>query len=237
MSYDFSFNNKTISFLLGGLVFVGTMLFVAGLLVGASWRAETPATVATLREQQPPVRATQPQPASPEPVLKAGAPAKEAAAPVEAAAPDGVAAPDKVEAPGTTPPTPGKQAHSASIALRSSEERAPAPVPEADGDDVRVVQRADASATDTEDLNKANTLSYAVQVGVFLDENNANQFVRDLQDKGYTPTILKANDDRYRVWYAVRIGAYMNKTAAMQAAAGIARQEKIKVIVRPLGSL
>jgi hypothetical protein len=29
----------------------------------------------------------------------------------------------------------------------------------------------------------------------------------------------------------------VNKTRAMQAAAGIARQEKIKVIVRPLGSL
>lgn len=119
----------------------------------------------------------------------------------------------------------------------SDDESAPAPFPRADGDDLRVIQRADASAPVAEDLNKASQPSYSVQVGVFLDENNANLLVRDLRDKGYTPIVLKATDDQLRVWHAVRIGAYMSKTAATQAAASIARQEKLRVIVRPLGLL
>jgi cell division septation protein DedD len=230
MSYDFSFNNKTISFLLGGLAFVGVMLFIAGLLVGAGWKTETPATVAALWEQDMTrVRVAQP-PAVPEPALKADAARTETAAPNEVAA-----APSEVAAPSATP-SPVKQAHSAAGFASSSSEPAPAPIPENDGE-VRVIQRADASAAEAEDLNKTNQLSYSVQVGVFLDENNANHLVRDLQHKGYTPIIFKATDDEYKVWYAVRIGAYLNKDAATQAAANIARQEKLKVIVRPLGSL
>lgn len=233
MSYDFSFNNKTFSFLLGGLVFVGIMLFVAGLLVGASWNAEPPTTVAALWQQDALRARVSQQSASPEPVLTADTSIAAIAAPSEATTPGEVAAP-------STTASPAKQAHSTPVAVRDdgSGESSPAPIPVADGDDVRVIERADASAPAiAEDLNKASQPSYSVQVGVFLDENNANRLVRDLRDKGYTPIVLKATDDQFRVWYAVRIGAYTSKTSATQAAASIARQEKIRVIVRPLDSL
>jgi cell division septation protein DedD len=238
MSYDFSFNNKTLSFLLGGMAFVGIMLFVAGLLVGASWKEETPTPVAALWQQDSLRARVSQQSVSPQPVLLAEASRPTAAA--AAAAPNEAAAPGEVAAPSITA-TPAKQAHSTPLAMSSEDdedESERAPISQADGDDVRVIQRADAPAAPApEDLNKASALSYSVQVGVFLDANNANLMARDLQDKGYTPIVLKATDDQSRVWHAVRIGAYMNKTAAMQAAAGIARQEKLKVIVRPLGSL
>src|SRR6266850_491304 len=38
MSYDFSFSKKTLIFALAGFLFVGIVLFVAGLLIGTSWK-------------------------------------------------------------------------------------------------------------------------------------------------------------------------------------------------------
>lgn len=228
MSYDFSFNQKTISFLLGGSAFVGIMLFIAGLLVGANWKTE-PTALATLNTPQPvaaavatnapPAPATEAVPK--EPVLKA-----------EAATPQ-VAAPAEVDAPSVAPAS-VKQSHSnapaesnPSLALPSS--RA--------ADDVRIIQRADTPAAEADDSVGTNQLAFSVQVGVFVDENAANQLVRRLQGKGYRPIILTANDDESRRWYAVRVGAYANRTEAAQAAASIGTQEKIKAVVRPLGSL
>ncbi|HEX8775457.1 MAG TPA: SPOR domain-containing protein [Pyrinomonadaceae bacterium] len=240
MSYDFSFNNKTFSFLLGGLAFVGIMLFVAGLLVGASLKEETPTPVAALWQQDALRARISLQPLSPQPALVAEA-ARPAAAPAVAATPGEAPAPGEVAAPPSITAAPTRQAHSNPIAVSSSssddDESSSAPIPQANGEDIRVIQRADASAPVAEDLNKAGVPSYSVQVGVFLDEKNADLLVRDMRDRGYTPIVLKATDDQSRVWHAVRIGAYVSKTAAMQAAAGISRQEKIKVIVRPLGSL
>jgi cell division septation protein DedD len=108
---------------------------------------------------------------------------------------------------------------------------------EADAADVKIIQRADTTATEDNNARGTNQLTFSVQVGVFVDENAANQLVRQLQSKGYTPIILTANDDESRQWYAVRIGAFANRTEAAQAATNIGAQEKIKAVVRPLGSL
>ena len=72
---------------------------------------------------------------------------------------------------------------------------------------------------------------------MFNSENEAHQLVRQLQKKGYTPIVLAANDDESRLWYAVRIGAYTDKTEATRAASNINAQEKLKAVVRPLGAL
>jgi cell division septation protein DedD len=232
MNYDFSFNKKTISFLLGGFVFVGAMLFVAGLLVGATLKAEPTATAAVNAPAPQPASTTQapaPEPAPKEPVLKAEATKPVEPPPVETAAPSAA-------------PTPVKQAHSVASMVESRESREsrrplPAPMREAADGDVRIIQRADASAAEADDANKLTQLSFSVQVGVFMDEKEANQLVRQLQAKGYTPIVLTANDDEHRQWYAVRIGAYATRTEAAQAAINIAKQEQIKAVVRPLGSL
>jgi cell division septation protein DedD len=230
MSYDFSFNQKTISFLLGGSAFVGIMLFVAGLLVGANWKTE-PTTLAAVTSPQPTAAATTTAPPAPateavpkEPVLKA-----------EAATPP-VAAPAEVAAPSVVAPASVKQSHS-NAPSESRPSLALPPLREGAADDVKIIQRADTVAAEDEDAVGSNQLAFSVQVGVFVDQNMANQLVRRMQSKGYRPIILTANDDESRKWYAVRVGAYANRTEAAEAAANIGTQEKIKAVVRPLGSL
>lgn len=222
MNYDFSFSKKALSLVLAGSSFVGVMLFVAGLLVGTSWKA-APNDAAVVAVKQP-VAAPQPEPtvAPQEPVMSAHVAVPEPAAP--GAADDAVAA-----AGGASAPVKQAHANTASVTIR----RWQAPTPAApDDDELRVVQEAEpAGNEDTE------TPAFSVQVGVFASENEAHQLVRQLQKKGYTPIVLAANDDESRLRYSVRIGAYANMTEAAQAASNIAGQEKLKAVVRPLGSL
>jgi cell division septation protein DedD len=230
MSYDFSFNKKTISFLLGGMAFVGIMLFIAGLLVGASWKPE-PTALAAVNSPQPVVATTTtsappapaPEDVPKEPVLKAEAATPQVAAPAAEVNVQSVAAPASAKQSHSNAPAESRR----NLALPSLRE----------ADDVRVIQRSDTTAAEENDSVSRDQLAFSVQVGVFVDENAANQLVRQLQSRGYRPIILTANDDESRRWYAVRIGAYVNRTEATQAAANIGMQEKIKAVVRPLGSL
>jgi len=234
MTYDFSFDKKTISLLLGGLAFVGVMLFIAGLLVGASWTPETPAAApATLAVGQPAAVATSPAPAQTaaplpnDPVLKGGTATPDTSAPGGAA-----------DAPGAAP-TVAKQAHNALGAAGSASAAgasgAGAPPP-GNADDVRLIQEAQPSGAAVGDGSEQQ--AYSVQVDVFADKNEATQLLRHLQNKGYAPVIFEASDEDRKMKYAVRVGVYSNKAAADQLAATIARQENRKtVVVRPLGSL
>jgi cell division protein FtsN len=218
MSYDFSFSKKAISFMLAGSAFVGLMLFMAGLLVGTSWKAE-PNDAATLAGTQP-VAKPQPEPtiAPQEPVITAQATTPETVAPSAADA-TGVASPPVRQAHGNAVPVIGRRWH--------------APAPAAPNDDeLRVVQEAGTATSDEAELP-----SFSVQVGVFVSENEAHQMVRQLQKKGYTPIVLAANNEESKLRYSVRIGAYTNMTEAAQAASNISEQEKLKAVVRPLGSL
>ena len=226
MSYNFSFDKKTIAFLLGGFAFVGIMLFIAGLLIGNNWRTEQPAVAAavaatTTTGGQPVAASPAPAPAPMEPVLKA--PAKEADAPGEMAAPDPAS-------------SSAKQAHSIA-GLKRGEAAAPPKLYNNSDGEALVLERANPSATKADDFVRMNESSFSIQVGVFLDEKDANQLVSQLQSKGYTPFVLATNDDESRMWYAVRVGTYTDRTEAARAASNIATQEKIKTYVRPTGSL
>jgi hypothetical protein len=138
MSYDFSFSGKTISFVVGGAAFVGLMLFIAGLLVGASWNAEPKAVdrVDKVAGQPPvvaaPTPASTPAPAAPEPVVTADAATPEATAPVAAQ-----------DAPGGAS-LPVKQAHGSAASVNSRRSSVPTPTPPNDGE-LRVVEEAEPS--------------------------------------------------------------------------------------------
>ena len=223
MNYTFSFDKKTISFLLGGSVFVGVLLFLAGLLVGTSWGTEQPAVASAITGGQPPSAASpaaEPAPVPREPVLRA--PAAEA----EPDASDETAEPE-------TDASPAQQAHS--VAGREVKGESLRAQPYAG--EMKIIERAQPPAPEAYESNRANQSSFSVQVGVFVDEKDANLLVRQLQSKGYTPFVLATNDDEARAWYAVRIGTYTDRTEAERAASNIATQEKIRTFVRPLGSL
>jgi cell division septation protein DedD len=248
MSYDFSFDRKSISLLLGGLAFVGVMLFIAGLLVGASWSPETTPAPTALAGGRPaaavtpaPVESAAPLPN--DPALNAAA-----AAGQDSAAPGGGGvAVAGAPAPGAVP-TASKQAHNAGAAGGASgasgasggagaaAANAPAAPPAGNYDDVRLVEEAQPSASAGGGVSAPQT--YSVQVEVFADKNEADQLVRQLRDKGYAPIIFEGNDYERRRRYAVRVGSYANRTEADQSAAAIARQENRKtVVVRPFNSL
>lgn len=228
MNYNFSFDKKTIAFLLGSSAFVGIMLFIAGLLVGTNWRTEQPALASAATGTQPtaaspapaaaPAPAPAPAPVQTQPVIINAAPATQ-----ESAAPSAAPAPEAA-------PSPAKQAHSvASLASKKNTTSTQF----YDGE-VKIFERAKPAATKADDLNQS---SFSIQVGVFVDEKDAYQLVRQMQTKGYTPFVLATNDDESRTWYAVRIGTYTDRTEAERAASNIATQEKIKTHVRPLNSL
>ena len=111
----------------------------------------------------------------------------------------------------------------------------PPPAPIADGGEVKIISEA---ADQTNDEETAKAPDYVtVQVGVFLDENDANRLLKQIERKGYAPSFFSGRDAEARQWYAVRIGAYSDKQQAANAAANFTRQEKMKAVVRPVGSL
>ncbi|HKC63297.1 MAG TPA: SPOR domain-containing protein [Pyrinomonadaceae bacterium] len=226
MSYDFSFNKKTFPLLLGGCAFVGILLFIAGLLIGANWKAEPTAATTTAAVAGGPQVAT-PAPLPPPAPNQATAPPALKAEAVIPKPPN----PSEVAVPNVAP-APVRQAHKSVEGINNRRGSAAPTIPEDDGG-LKIIQEAEPPAAAESNARP----SFSVQVGVFTKENDANQLVRQLQNKGYTPFVLTANDDGSRVLYAVRIGAYMNWDEAMQAASDFTKQEKIQTMVRPLGSL
>jgi cell division septation protein DedD len=222
MSYDFSFSKKTISFALGGFAFVGILLFVAGLLIGTSWKAEPAPAVAVVAKQPAPAPPA-PEPPAPQqqPIVRADVAKPEAAVPSEADASSVASAPVR-------------QSHGNAASLNSKRWQSLLPVLPATANDgeLKIIQEAEPSVNEA-----AETTDFSVQVGVFVSETDAHQLVRQLQKKGYTPIVLAASDEGSKLWYSVRIGAYKNRTEAAQAASNIAGQEQLKAVVRPLGSL
>lgn len=209
MNYDFSLSKTgVISLIVGSIVF-GILLFAAGLVVGSEWLGTTSATSDTLAKNE---RTQGPK----EPVLN-----DEEAAPKKAAPPkNSDQKPAATKEPGATQPE---------AAPRATEQ------PGAANGGVQIIEEA---ATEANGAAFESEPEYVtVQVGVFLDESEANSLLKNIERKGYAPSFFSGRDAEARQWYAVRIGAYSDRQQAANAAANFTRQEKIKAVVRPLGSL
>lgn len=109
----------------------------------------------------------------------------------------------------------------------------PAKPPAANGE-VKIIQETSADQANAE---SSEPDAVTVQIGVFLDEQEANRLLKKYEGKGYAPSFFSARDAEARQWYAVRIGSYSDKQQAANAAANFTRQEKIQAVVRPTGSL
>jgi len=220
MNYEFSLNKTAALSLLVGSILISVLLFGAGLVVGSQWLSSTASAETIARNKEPEV----PQ----EPVLieqKGSAPKVLAVpqgttAPAAPTAPKQPAGPMNHSAPPETPP-----AQSATAPLAAA----------ANGGEIQIIQEA---AADTSDANGATEPDYVtVQIGVFLDEKEADHLLKEYERKGYAPSFFTGLDAEARKWYAVRIGAYSDKQQAANAAANFTKQEKMKAVVRPLGSL
>lgn len=224
MTYDFSFDKKSISFLLVGVIFVGLLLFLAGWLTGANWNK--PETLAASVSTDKSVAALEPtQPTLPqEPTLREEATLRRdtAAQPGEAIAQakQNVAVPSQdveKDAGAEAPKTPAQKANADPVIISTAKPSATSP------------------AEAIEPAEKMATLS--IQVGVFLEQKDAERFVQEMEQRGYAPSVFTGSDAVNRLWYSVRIGAYANNAEAAQAAASFTKQEKIKAVVRPIDSL
>ena len=209
MNYEFSLNKTAVISLIAGSIVCGVLLFAAGLVVGSEWLGTTSATSDAVAKNE---EAEGPK----EPVLN-----DEEAAPKKAAPPKN---PD--QKPAAAPEEPG--ATQPEEAPQAAEKQA------VDGS-VQIIAEADAEADGAAGESESEYVT--VQVGVFQDQNEANRLLKDIERKGYAPSFFSGRDAEARQWYAVRIGAYSDKQQAVNAAANFTKQEKIKAVIRPLGSL
>jgi VanZ family protein len=78
--------------------------------------------------------------------------------------------------------------------------------------------------------------AFSIRAGAFLEKQNAEKLVANLQLKGYSPYIFEATDSKNRTWYAVQISDHADFEAA--AAATIFRnKEKKRVYITHKNSL
>jgi cell division protein FtsN len=211
MNYEFSLNKTAVISITAGCLVIGVLLFAAGLVVGSQWLIGGASAEETTAKNNEPVL---PQ----EPVLND----------------EKIPAAKSPAAPKTTVPTAPKQPSAVTPPL---EETAQAALPPAAANgEIKIIHEEAAEASTGE--NAASEPDYVtVQIGVFLDEKEADRLLKDIERKGYAPSFFSGRDAEARQWYAVRIGAYSDKQQAANAAANFSRQEKLKAVVRPLGSL
>jgi cell division protein FtsN len=235
MAYDFSLDRKGVISVVASWLVMAALLFAAGLIVGSYWTsrestaaAATPAKTATGSEKG---LADLPQ----QPVLQTNMPQIDVLAPAKPAT--NLSSGPPVLGQFTTPQQ--KQTGPQDSALSQQATDAPA----ADAAEQKTQPPASEAATlpgekkSASDTNAENVELYTVQAGVFLDQNEATRLFKSLERKGYAPTFFTDRDAEAHQWYAVRIGAYSDKNQASNAAASFARQEKMKAVVRPVGSL
>lgn len=71
---------------------------------------------------------------------------------------------------------------------------------------------------------------YIVQVGAFLNKNNAEKLIKQLRKKGYQPT-LTVNHFSQKQWNIVRIGSFEHKSKALEAAKAFSENQKMESII------
>ena len=207
MNYEFSLNKSALVSLIAGCVVMTVLMFGAGLLVGSQWLTSSASAKGVVAMNDEPDVPT-------EPVLKDEAPAAPKPNPPKKVTPEAVGPPKQPAAP--APPPAAAQAQ---------------PV----NGGIEIIQEAAADASSEAIASEPEYVT--VQVGVFLNQDDANRLLKDIERKGYSPSFFSGHDAEARQWYAVRIGAYSDRQQAANAAANFTRQEKMKATVRPLGSL
>ena len=236
MNYDFTLDKKGMFSVLVSSVLMGALLFVAGLIVGSYWTANGPTASAAAKKneiindlnavpQQPILMNDLPQsnlmlPNKPTTTLNSDGLGSVTLAPPQT--------------PQAARQTQAGAEQQAAAAPEQAAENKQANGPAADGATTQTAKPEDSS---TLAPNSSAADLVTVEVGTFLDANAANRLFKSLERKGYAPTFFTGRDAQSREWYAIRIGAYSDKQQAENAAASFSKQEKIKAVVRPLGSL
>jgi cell division septation protein DedD len=233
MTYDFSLDKKAVFAMIAGAIVIGGLLFFAGWIVGFHWPSTEPATAANANTGRSNKAATPKEPVLEEDETAAqAATQKPGALTKPATAPAGTGAVPLPATGNTTgagkagaPPSGTKKSTAPPAAAPGEQEPAAEP------------QTSPADASDQPRVVGGNDAIFTVQVGAFLESEEATRLLKEMERKGYAPRFFADRDAENRQWYAVRIGEYADKAQATQAAANFTKQEKIKAVVRPLSAL
>jgi general secretion pathway protein A len=76
-------------------------------------------------------------------------------------------------------------------------------------------------------------MTHSIQVGAFLEEENARRLVKRLKDSGYLPQIITVQSPDGLSWFSVRVGDYPSIDIALQKAAAFTAVENLAAAVRP----
>jgi cell division septation protein DedD len=217
-----------IAAIIGGFTAMGLLLFLAGLLLGLGLRL--PDALRSAHAPHVQVAGDAPASAGSSSILPA---AGEYAAPSPASPhPDG----EFETATSPSRPTPTLTDVGLTTALP------PAPTqPAAPSERAEMVASSDTPATPHREPQARPPVgaTFAVQVGAFLLEREAQTLIEELSRKGYTPFIVQAwgmRNGKRRLWHTVRIGEYPDRDQARYAAADFTKQEGQPAIIRPAGS-
>jgi cell division protein FtsN len=232
MSYEFSFDKKSVVFILGGSLAIGTLLFFAGFIVG--WDRGTDEARLEFEKQnsagpvlakaKTPRESVSPAPAAAKPNTAnegQAAPAHESPASQQAEEKSAVA-PELKAAAKPSPSEPEKK----------PETLAPAGSVNAGGDTSAQKKPSPGAKTDADDAT-----GFSLQIGAFQNENNALHCESSLKSRGYAVFVFDTRDAGGRTWHTVRMGHYPDVDKASAAAAVFTTKERLPVFIRPVNEL
>lgn len=237
MSYDFSFDKKSVFLILGGSVAIGALLFFAGFVVG--WDHGTYQARLDFEKQN----------AASKPLLaKSSTSGDEQATPVALKSNAANDAGDSAQGPPATnsepeqtTTAPEQQAADASASEPEQKSAKADPAPPAP-QEKSPAQKPTASSAVALDADKNSDTSddatgFSLQIGAFQNEDNALRCVSNLKTRGYPVFVFHTLDARGRQWHTVRIGHYPSVDKASAAAAVFKGRERMPVFVRPVNEL
>jgi cell division septation protein DedD len=205
MSYDFSFDKKSVLLITLGCAAVGLLLFFAGFIVGLDRGKSQLVATPDKREIQ----------SVPEKESTASVSEKTTVAQQEP--PSTVVSEKPAPEKSTEPPAPSSAENKSSELQQDSK-----PSPKQD----------DAKDKDDKDKDK-DKAEFSLQLGAFQTEDNALKLRDSLKSKGYPVFLFRVLDSNGHLWHTVRMGQYADMKAASQAAAKMTGKEQISAWVRP----
>jgi general secretion pathway protein A len=107
----------------------------------------------------------------------------------------------------------------------------PPPLEKTPPDGPKAPPKIEAASPDT--TEPAPVYSHSVQVGAFLEEDNAERIASELVAKGYPARIVTISDLHNRTWHTVRIGDFPTREPALRRAAEFSAREQMDAAVRP----
>ena len=89
----------------------------------------------------------------------------------------------------------------------------------------------------TREAHDTSNMTHSVQIGAFLNKENAERIRSIFRKKGYDSRIVIFTDPKNRIWHTVRIGNYPSREIAKRHAEAFTSKEKNESAVVPVNNL